>query len=208
MCYNELMLIDATKLLSAPVLSLHMGGMIAKTTEIIVDPDSLKVVAFKVSGPETGNGEIGEYLQVKDVREYSPIGMVIDSSDDFVDMGDVVKLKKVLELNFSLDGMRVVTKKGTRLGKVANYTINTDGFLVQQLIVQRPFLKSFVDPELTIGRSEIVKISDTEIVVKDEEAKIRTNATREDFVPNFVNPFREPNLSTADSQNPGEPNTL
>lgn len=202
------MLIDAAKLLDAPILSLHMGGMIAKTTEIIVDPDSLKVVAFKVRGPETGNGEIGEYLQEKDVREYSPIGMVIDSSDDFVDAGDVVKLKKILDLGFALDGMKVVTKKGTRLGKISSYTVNTDGFIVQQLIVQRPFIKSFVDPELTIGRSEIVKITDTEIVVKDEEAKIRANATREDFVPNFVNPFREPNLSTADSQSPGEPNTL
>lgn len=200
------MLIDATKLLDAPILSIHLGGMVAKTREIVIDPDSLKVVAFKVYGPEIGNGEIGEYLQVKDVREYSPLGMIIDSSDEFIDANDVVKLKNVLELNFSLDGIKVVTKKGTRLGKVSGYTVNTDNFMVQQLIVRRPILKSFVDPELTIGRSEIVKISDTEIVVKDEEAKIRTNATREDFIPNFVNPFREPNLSTADSQTLDEPN--
>lgn len=200
------MLIDATKLLDAPILSIHLGGMVAKTREIVIDPDSLKVVAFKVYGPEIGNGEIGEYLQVKDVREYSPLGMIIDSSDEFIDTNDVVKLKNVLELNFSLDGMKVVTKKGTRLGKVSGYTVNTDNFMVQQLIVRRPILKSFVDPELTIGRSEIAKISDTEIIVKDEEAKIRTNATREDFIPNFVNPFREPNLSTADSQTLDEPN--
>lgn len=197
------MLINSTELLNKPILSLHMSGMIARTTEIIIDPDSLKIVAFKVSGPETGR-EVGEYLQEKDVREYSALGMVVDSADEFVNPDDVIRLQKVLELNFSLDGMKVVTKKGTHLGKVSGYTINTDNFMVQQLIVQRPFLKSFVDPELTIGRSEVVKITDTEIVVKDEESKIRTNATREDFIPNFVNPFREQRLSTADSQILGE----
>ncbi|MBR5621307.1 hypothetical protein IKW75_02395 [Candidatus Saccharibacteria bacterium] len=193
------MLINANDLLNKPILSLHMGGMIAKTSEIIVDPDNLKVVAFKVYGPEVG-GEFGEYLQEKDVREYSPLGMVIDSIDEFVNETDVVKLEKVLKLNFSLNGMKVVTKKGTKLGKVSGYTINTDNFMVQQLIVQRPILKAFVDPELIIGRSEVVKITDTEIVVKDEESKIRANATHEDFIPNFVNPFREQRLSTADSQ--------
>lgn len=180
-----------------------MSGMIARTTEIIIDPDSLKIVAFKVFGPETGR-EVGEYLQEKDIREYSALGMVVDSADEFVNPDDVIRLQKVLGLNFSLDGMKVVTKKGTYLGKVSGYTINTDNFMVQQLIVQRPFLKSFVDPELTIGRSEIVKITDTEIVVKDEESKIRANATREDFIPNFVNPFREQRLSTADSRILGE----
>ena len=79
----------------------------------------------------------------------------------------------------------------------ADYTINTDGFMVQQLIVQRPIMKSFLDPELVIGRSEVVEINDDAIIVRDEESKIRVNATREDFVPNFVNPFREPRLSTA-----------
>lgn len=201
------MLIDAVKLIEAPVLSLHMGGMIARTSEIVVDPDSLKVVAFKVYGPEIGNGEIGDFLPEKAVREYSPLGMVIDSSDDFVEADDVIKLKNVLALNFSLIGMHVVTKKGTRLGKVSGYSVNTDNFMVQQLIVQRPLLKSFLDPELTIGRSEITKITDKEIVVKDEESKIRTNAMREDFIPNFVNPFREPRLSTADSQTLDEANT-
>ena len=200
------MLINSDRLLNCPVLSLHVGGMIAKTTEIVVDPNELKVVAFRLEGPDVGKSA-GEYLQENRVREYSSMGMVVDSLDDFVEAGDVVSLKQILDLNFSLIGMHVVTKKGTKLGKVSDFTVNTDGFMVQQLIVQRPIMKAFLDPELVVGRSEVIQISDKEITVRDEESKIRVNATKEDFVPNFVNPFREPRLSTADNQTLDEPGT-
>lgn len=201
------MLINSNRLKNCPVLSLHVGGMIARTNEIIIDPNELKVVAFHLEGPQVGNGEVGDYLQENRVREYSSMGMVVDSVDDFVDGNEVVNLQKILGLGFSLVGMKVVTRKGTKLGKVSDYTINTDGFMVQQLIVQRPIMKAFLDPELVIGRSEVVEITDDAIIVRDEESKIRANATKEDFVPNFVNPFREPRLSTVDSQTLDESDT-
>lgn len=200
------MLIESTRLVNYPVLSLHMAGMIAKTSELVVDPNDLKVIAFKLYGPEVGKMS-GDYLRVENVREFSGLGMVVDSADDFVERDEVIKLKEVLDLNFSLDGMKVETKKGSNLGRVSSFTVDTDGFYVQQLVVNRPFFKSFMDPELLIGKAEIVKITDDKIIVKDEESKIRERATKEDFVPNFVNPFRKPQLSPADSQSLDEPDT-
>ena len=52
-------------------------------------------------------------------------------------------------------------------------------------------MKAILDPELVIGRSEIKEVNDYEIIVKDEEDKIRKRATKQDFIPNFVNPFKE-----------------
>ena len=71
------MLINSDRLLNCPVLSLHVGGMIAKTTEIVVDPNDLKVMAFRLEGPDIGKGA-GEYLQENRIREYSSMGMVIE----------------------------------------------------------------------------------------------------------------------------------
>lgn len=201
------MLVKDTDLLNFPVLSLHMSGMIAKTTEAIIDPSDLKIVGFYVNGPETGDGEHGDILQVNDIREYSRLGMVIDSSDEFVNADDVIRLKEVLDINFQLIGKKVETKKKTKLGKVIGYTVSPEDFMIQQIVVQRPLMKSFLDPELLIGRGEIVNVDDEKIVVRDEEKKIRERATKEDFVPNFVNPFREPQLSHVDSQTLDEPNT-
>lgn len=203
------MLINADKLIGYPILSLHVNGMIAKVTELIIDPNSLKVIAFRLEGPEVG-GENGTILQTQLVREFSELGMVIDSIDDFVNPGDVVKLDKILDIRFELIGKKVESKKGSKIGKIISFTVNTKDFMVQQFVVQRPLIKSFLDPELIIGRSEVIKVTDDKVIVKDEEDKIRKNGMREDFVPNFVNPFREArlapeaDLAQADNQTPDE----
>ena len=123
------------------------------------------------------------------------VNMIVDSIEDFVSHGDVIKLDKVMELNFELNGLKVETKHGTKLGKIIDYIVDTETFTVHQLVVKRPVIKALVDPELIIPRKEIVEVNDYKIIVKDEEEKIRKRATREEFVPNFVNPFREPDFS-------------
>ncbi|MBQ3261431.1 hypothetical protein IJH29_02120 [Candidatus Saccharibacteria bacterium] len=192
------MLVSASRLIGYPVLSLHVGGAIAWTTEEIVEPESLKIIGFYVDGPIIKNDpEVGDILDTRDVREFSNLGMIVNSEDVFTREGEVKKIDQTLELEFSLIGLKVETKKGSKLGKIVDYTVNTDNFSVQQLIVKRPTLKALVDPELVVPRREIVEITDYKVIVKDEEAKIKKVATKEDFIPNFVNPFREPDFSTS-----------
>ena len=187
------MLITASNLINTRVLSLQSSGEIGFVVDSIVDPDNLKVIAFRLSGPLVNSTE--NILDTKSVREYSKLGMVIDSSDELVNPSDVIHIDKILRLNFSLIGLKVETKKGTKLGKIIDYTVTDDNFTVQQLIVKRPFIKALADPELTIPRTEIIEITDYKVVVKDEEKVIRARAEKEDFVPNFVNPFRKSELS-------------
>lgn len=193
------MLVTASKLIGTPILSMQASGAIGRVSECIIDPDTLKIIAFRAEGgpiPRTG----ANLLATSSIREYSNFGMVIDSADEFIDSEDVVKISKILALNFNLIGLKVESKKGSKLGKVMDYTVTSDDFVVQQLIVHRPALKSFIDPELTIHRKEIVEITDYKVIVKDEEKTIKKKAETEDFVPNFVNPFREkqPGFAPAD----------
>lgn len=172
-----------------PVLSVQDSGKIGTISNSIIDPDSLKIIAFRVHGAT--NSEGGNVLDTQSVREYSNLGLVIDSADELVSDGDIVKISKVLELNFSLLGLKVETKKGSKLGKVLDFTVSNDNFSVAQIVVKRPTVKSFWDPELVIPRSEIIEVTDYKIIVRDEEKVIRERALKEDFVPNFVNPFRK-----------------
>jgi len=199
------MLIHASKLINYPVLSLHVGGPVAWVKSEVVDPETLKIIAFNLDGPAIKNDpEVGSILETIDVREFADIGMIIDAVDVFVEKGDVAKLDEILSLNFSLMGLKVQTKKGSKLGKIVDFVVDTDNFMVHQLIVKRPAVKSFLDPELTIPRNQILEIDDYKIVIKDEEQKIRQRAIKEDFVPNFVNPFREPDYSTSHIQDDKE----
>lgn len=183
------MLIPNSQLINLPVLSMQDSGRIGSLVNTIIDPDSLKIIAFRVHGAVGEGG--GNLLDARSIREYSSYGVVIDSRDELIADSDVVKIKNVLELNFSLIGLKVETKKGSKLGKVIDFTVTEDNFSVQQIIVKRPTIKSFLDPELTIPRSEIVEVTDYKIIVRDEEKVIKERALKEDFVPNFVNPFRK-----------------
>ncbi len=202
------MLISVSKLIGTPVLSVQASGPVAIIDSAIVDPDSLKIIGFHLSGPLVHHSP-ANILDTTSIREFSPLGCVVDSVDEFVEPSDVIKIDKVLSLNFDLIGLKVETKKHTNLGRVASYTVTSEDFTVQQLIVQRPLIKSFLDPELTIPRSEIIEITDYKVIVKDEERTIKERAQKEDFIPNFVNPFRnsEQVLAPNHMETPADTNT-
>ena len=187
------MLINTSRLIGCPVLSLHVGGRVATVTDIIIDPDSLKILACRVEGPLVGK-ESGDILPMDSVREFSHIGMIVDSTDEFVESDTIFRIRDVLALNFNLVGLKVETKKGTKLGKVSDSTLNPENWQIQQLIVQRPLIKSFIDPELIISRNQILEVDDYKVVIKDSEAKVKEQAQVE-FTPNFINPFREPDFA-------------
>lgn len=200
------MLINGSKLLNYPVLSLHVGGKIAQTVAPIIDPNNLRIVAYKVDGPTIG-GDVGDILQLSSVREFSNIGMIVDSADDFVFAEDIVRLKEILSLKFDLVGLKVETKKGAKLGKVIDYTVDTNSFQVAQIIVKRPAIKAIMDPELTIAYAQIAEVTDYKVIVKSEEEKLKKEAAKENFVPNFINPFREQQFAPVNSQSPDSKDT-
>ena len=201
------MLVYNSRLIGTPILSIQASSPIGHIDTIIVDPDNLKIVAFRLSGPAISRGS-SSILDIKSIREYSDLGMIIDSTDELIADDDVVKISKILALNFDLIDLKVETKKGSKLGKVSAFTIDSNDFAVKQIIVKRPPLKAFIDPELTISCREIVEITDYKIIVKDEEKTIKEKVEKEEFIPNFVNPFRktEQAPSTVDSQSPADIN--
>lgn len=194
------MLVVGSNLVNYPVLSLHLGGLLSHTVEPIIDPESLAVIAYTLNEREIDDPEVGDILMIEDVREFSENGLIVDSADRLVTREDVIKLDKVMELEFNLIGLKVVTKDGKKLGKVIDYTLDSGTFSIFQIIVQRPFFDSLVDPELTINRSQIVEIDDEKITIKHDKQKVRLPKanSKKDFVPNYVNPFRKPNYSEED----------
>lgn len=202
------MLVTSSRLIGASVLSVQAGGPIGQIIKPIVEPDNLKIIAFIVGGALVSKST--NILDVTSIREYSNYGIIIDNLDELVAESDVVKIQKTIALNFELTGLKVETKKGSKLGHVIDFTVTDNDFMVQQIIVKRPAIKSLIDPELTISRNEIIEITDYKIIVKDEEKILKQRAEKEDFIPNFVNPFRktEQDLAPADTKIPADTDTL
>ena len=179
------MILDASKLIGFRILSLRTGGVISTIESIIVDPNDLKILGFFLN-KNTVSFDSGAILGVRSIREFSHLGMIIDSDEELLNVGDVVKIDEMVKLNFQPINFKVKTQSKNSVGTVIDYTVDVNDFYIQQLIVKRPILKSFIDPEL-------MEINDEAIIVKDELAKQkgREKLEQEEFVPNFVNPFRQ-----------------
>jgi hypothetical protein len=181
------MLIAGSRLLDTPVMGLQTGGELARTVREIINPHTLEVIAYELTGPLLDTRPA--LLRVADVREFSDIGMIVDSSDEFVSPSDIIKLNEIYQLHFTLNGKLVTDTKHRKLGKVDGYTIETGGFVIQQLSIKRPFLKSLNDAQLLIHRSQIKEVNDKEIIVESEtkHATPVMKAVRD----TYTNPFRK-----------------
>jgi len=157
------MLIAGSRLIDAPVMGLQTGSELARISKPVINPNTLEIIAYEVSGQSLDIHP--SLLRIADVREFSDIGVIIDSSDEFVSPDDIIKLSEIYNLHFNPIGMHVVDEKRQKLGKVTSYTIDTNGFVIQQLSVKRPFLKSLNEPELLIHRTQITEINNDAIVV-------------------------------------------
>ncbi len=186
MVYTRDMLITGDRLLNTPVLGLQTGGELARTMNAVIDPANLKIHAYELNGALLDT--VPSLLRIADIREISDIGVIVDSSDEFVGLDDVIKLSEIYKLDFNLMSMSVVDIKGGKLGRVNGYTVNTVDFLIYQLSVKRPFFKSFNDTELLIHRSQITEINKTTIIVRSEA--VTPEPLLESVRASYVNPFR------------------
>lgn len=192
------MLVLGTRLDDTPVMSLQTGTRLARTSTPLINPANLKIIAFKLDGPLLS--EQPSFLRTADIREMSSVGMIIDSSDELIGLDDVIKIKQLHELNFSLIGMSVIDETGRKLGKVSNYTVDTSSFVIQQLDVQRGILKGLTETSILIHRSQITEINDNAIIVKTTAKKLSPEPVMKATRNQYVNPFRSASPQTENSK--------
>lgn len=168
-------------------MGLQTGSELARTSAAIIDPKTLEIIAYELTGSLLN--EHPSLLRIADVREFSDIGIIVDSSDEFVAVDDIIKLHDIYKLHFNPIGMTVVDEKRHKLGKVDSYTIETGAFVIQQLVVKRPLLKSLNDTHLLIHRTQITEINNHEIIVHSQ-AEIPEPAL-ETMRGAYTNPFRK-----------------
>lgn len=167
-------------------MGLQTGSRLAVVKKPIIDPGNLKIVSYEVDGPLLSMRP--SFLRIADVRELSPIGMIIDSNDEFIGKNDVILIEKLIELDFNLIGINVIDDNGRKLGKVIDYIIETNSFFIQQLKVKQKLIKSITGTELLVHRTQIIEISNTTITVKSTKDKVKeiSKNTRA----SYVNPFK------------------
>lgn len=174
MLYNKTMLILASQIQDAPILSIRNGHPVAMAGKMLIEADKLKVAAVFCESP----GWRGEnhVLLLRDIREFSRAGIIIDSLEDIEDIGEIVRLGDVMERDYQVNGKHVVTESGHKLGKVEDYSVDTVSNLVQKLYIKPSLLKNLMVNNLVVDREHIVKTEDDQIIVSDASLKTPAKA--------------------------------
>ena len=158
------MLCLSERLLGRPVMSLRTGQQVAVTTRAIINPDNLKIEGFYCTDRFDKSTLV---LLYQDIRDVLAQGIVIDDHDVLAEPDDLVRLKKIMDIDYGVLGKRVVTTSGKHLGKVSDYAVEVETMYMQKLYVARSILKDFVGGGLGIARDQVQEITDTKIIVTD-----------------------------------------
>lgn len=170
--YTRGMLQLSGMLINRPVLSLRTGTQVATTLAPIINPNNLKIEGFYCQ--DTSRKQL--ILVSQDIRDVLPQGVVVNDQDVLVAPEELVRLKEVLSINFDLPGKQVVTASGQKLGKVNDYSTETESMFIKKLYVTQSLFKNFSGGNLGIDRTQIVEITDKKIVVNDLHVKIPAHA--------------------------------
>ena len=165
MLYNEDMLILASQIQDAPILSIRNGHPVAIAGNMLINADKLEVAALFCKSPGWRGQD--HVLLLRDIREFSRSGIIIDSLEDIEDIGEIVRLGDIVEKNYQIIGKHVVTENGTKLGKVEDYAVDTINNLIQKIYIKPSLLKNLMVNNLVIDRANIIKAEHDQIVVSD-----------------------------------------
>lgn len=151
-------------ILSKPILSLRTGSPVAEVTAPIINPNNLKIEGFYCQDTAERKELI---LLYQDVRDILPQGIVINDYDVLATAEDLVRLQKVLELNFDIIGKPVETISNEKVGKVNDYAFDATTMYIQKLYVSQSILKSLTSGSLSIDRNSIHEITPKRIVINE-----------------------------------------
>jgi sporulation protein YlmC with PRC-barrel domain len=146
------------------VMSLRTGAPVAYITDPIIDPNNLKIEGFYCQDVFTKDILV---LLYQDIRELLPQGFVVNDHDVLTPPSELVRLEKLLKINFKLPGMPVITQSKSKLGKVSDYSTEIETMFIQKIYVSQSMLKSFTGGQLSVDRSQIIEITSSRIVIQD-----------------------------------------
>lgn len=159
------MLLLTTSILNQNIMSLRNGRPVATSLQPIINPNNLKIEGFYCQDSVDKKKTL--VLMSQDIRDILPAGIVVNDHDDLAEPEDLVRLKPIMDIGFSLIGKPVLTENKKKLGKINDYACDSESMYIKKLYVGQSVIKSFSGGNLSIDRNQIVEITSNKIIVKD-----------------------------------------
>lgn len=168
------MLVLTKSIIDQPVMSLRTGRQVALAYQPIINPNNLKIEGFYCLDSIDKKKQL--VLLHQDIRDVLPAGLVVDDHEVLAEPGDLIRLRKILELDFQLIGKSVVTESGKKMGKVNDFATEPASMLIKKIYSTQTLLKNLTGGSMSIDRNQIIEITNRKIVIKDPLQTVRSGA--------------------------------
>lgn len=149
-----------------------MGSPIGTTVSSLIDPNNLKIEGFYCQTSDRRQ----LILVSQDIRDFMPQGIVVNDQSVLVEPSELIRLKRIIQLNFEIIGKQVVTTSDKKMGKVIDYAVDSGSLFIKKLYISQSFFKNPNGGNLGIDRTQIVEITDKKVVVNDPLQKVPAGA--------------------------------
>lgn len=155
------------------VISLRTGGVVASTSDFLINPHNLKIEGWYCNDSYSKRKLV---LLAKDVRELMPQGLAVNDHSNLSEPEDLVRHEDIIKINFQIIGKNIITESGKKLGKASDFAVDLDSLMINKIYVAQPIYKNFTGGQLIIDRRQITEITDRHIMVKDASEPIRAKS--------------------------------
>lgn len=147
-----------------PVLSLRTGGVIGHALNPLINPNNLKIEGWYA----TAQGDRQTFvLLANEVRDIIRKGIVVNDHTSLTHTDDLIRLKDIISLGFEVINKPVITENRKKIGKVQTYAVDDQTMTIKKLYIAQSMFKNFGIQQKIIDRSQIVQITDHEIIIRD-----------------------------------------
>lgn len=162
------MLYLSSHFLNRQILSLRIGRPVGRAGKLLINPNSLKIEGWFSTSTDSKDQMI---LPVGEIREIISKGIVVDDLDALTHPEDLIRLKKIIDIEFTLLGKAVITEGGKKIGKIQDFAIDNDTMYIKKIYASQNLIQAVSGSQLMIDRSQIVEITDKKIIVKNSTIK-------------------------------------
>ena len=163
-----------SSVLGLPVMLHHTAQKIGDVGTFVVDPAKGKIEAYEMQGRRKQR-----YLSTVDVLDYYDDAITARDADALQEATDLVRLTGLLEERTDLLGLRVVSQRGRRLGKVKDALFDTQTHFIAKLYVKPGLTSRLLTSELVIAREQIVAVTPKQVTVRYDEKAAAPGAPAE-----------------------------
>lgn len=155
------------QLKSLTIIGLQTGGPIGHISEPIIDTARLEIAALSCHNLYKQK----LVLQPRDIIRHTKKYLLVNSEQDLIEAGEIVRLAPLLEKPLHLVNLPVYSESGQKLGRVEDYATDLDSYLIRKIYVKNAPWRNIRLRRLSIDRRQIIEVSPKKIIVAEGSQK-------------------------------------